>query len=35
MGNPNDDIFDLLPLREPTFYILLSLADGKNMATLF
>jgi len=30
MGNPNGDIFDLLPLREPTFYILLSLANGEK-----
>ncbi|HEY1409295.1 MAG TPA: PadR family transcriptional regulator [Promineifilum sp.] len=30
MKPENDDISDLLPLREPTFYILLSLAEGEK-----
>jgi DNA-binding PadR family transcriptional regulator len=30
MGNQKDNIFDLLPLREPTFYILLSLTDEEK-----
>lgn len=30
MKEQNDEIFDLLPLREPTFFILLSLADGEK-----
>ena len=30
MKPENHDISDLLPLREPTFYILLSLAEGEK-----
>lgn len=30
MKHENDDISDLLPLREPTFYILLSLFEGRK-----
>ena len=30
MKHENDDISDLLPLREPTFYILLSLSEGQK-----
>ncbi|HRQ36631.1 MAG TPA: PadR family transcriptional regulator [Chloroflexota bacterium] len=30
MPNQNDDISNLLPLREPTFFILLSLAEGEK-----
>jgi DNA-binding PadR family transcriptional regulator len=30
MRHQDDDISDLLPLREPTFFILLSLADGEK-----
>jgi DNA-binding PadR family transcriptional regulator len=30
MPHQNDDISQLLPLREPTFFILLSLADGEK-----
>jgi DNA-binding PadR family transcriptional regulator len=30
MTNPTDDISDLIPLREPTFFILLSLAEGEK-----
>ena len=28
MGRPDDDTSNLLPLREPTFFILLSLSEG-------
>ncbi len=30
MRHQDDDISDLLPLREPTFYILLSLSEGQK-----
>lgn len=30
MPHQNDDIFNLLPLREPTFFILLSLIEGEK-----
>jgi len=30
MTDQNDSIHDLLPLREPTFYILLSLSSGEK-----
>ena len=30
MNKPKDPILDLLPLREPTFFILLSLAQGEK-----
>ena len=30
MPYPDDDISQLLPLREPTFFILLSLTDGEK-----
>ena len=30
MSDQNDSIHDLIPLREPTFYILLSLSSGKQ-----
>jgi DNA-binding PadR family transcriptional regulator len=30
MRHQDDDLSDLLPLREPTFFILLSLADGEK-----
>jgi DNA-binding PadR family transcriptional regulator len=30
MKHQSDDISNLLPLREPTFFILLSLADGEK-----
>ncbi|MFO7680677.1 MAG: PadR family transcriptional regulator [Chloroflexota bacterium] len=30
MPHQNDDISQLLPLREPTFFILLSLTDGEK-----